>query len=1235
MRYLVAMHAGRKAKRKSYGEGEQTAVLSVEAVGEPDSLALTGDVAEKRDGSTTGLPFGADTGIPKAGPSFPGDQRSTSCQQPGPFFSAFSFSGGIFTAFPRRLSGRCFFYVLLTLLLLLLSIVLLFGTLQHTQKIYRLRPRQTAELQRRTLQRLLVELSGCDSELRRGTNGNVVVFSDFQPPTSGDRQLESNPPLRSPQACISLASLSCVCNLMRSLEPPVRTPGNQRQTQRELGEGAQLLKKKEAQDSSADISAGAVAGWLVSRLLHPCPECCQGESDADGTSLFACKEDEASCLLRANSPSQSCCQWPDSSSSFVSPACRASSASALLSDIRTSCPLRSARVSLDLLSEWCLDTRVYEAHPADHQGSGGFCSGDSSSLSCAAGNNEGTSERVRCCPFSSVSPSSADVSTEILQAETPSCLPYPSFNFFSPSPFPRNILLFFYHEYGMPTSFLDPDRPLLVCTEADDPVYRLLVAMSPLSWLRQLLSSTLSFFSSTFSGKVERAVAVNTRDDQDSLKPGLRESHSKRRTSIAAPRANSPPGRFTDVSFTELTQRCMPDNSSTSGAHLLPDCKWLNFEAVLLSLLASFPSAARSSHSSPFSAPASSFDSSVPSLAPSSHLSLPSNPQNLAAGTSTKRAAAYTDALRVAYGGLLPHYFLRSLDRHIGRGVHEEGGEEASSLLSTASSSPPHDSSEQVSDPLALSDPSDGSSVSRLLHPSLVSSGPQPSSCFSSSTRNSSTSLASLLPPSSLVFDFSVFSTPCYPFSRFLHRRLLGWGGLQMHLILFAGWTHSFFASEPLILLHVPRALFLALISAYRGAILYEAVNWIESWFWAKAAGPACPEYPQSTRGECKVGVHGDSAGSGRIREQARGQCARAEGGGGTTAGEGGGGCRKGYAVGMKQEGRSTTGRDQSGQGGAVAGHTGGHDHTSPQQAEGAGDEEESREEEKSESDRGGACWWRRRDFSDHVVLYIMAILFMAVEVSAARSSHFPPSFTSGVCTPRGEEMTEHNLLCSTPWGFLRSLSFILWPSPGLVYAVVFCYYGFLIACCLHMAYYTALFFHSPEEVWIGFVGGVVFLVLPVVLLVEVLERPSLQRIGIGSGEKKAAERAAALATAGLEGSPERPADDDTPQAFSIRAGGAADEEEKPFEKIGTAASEISEGVGEADGLVEMKSWDVRTPEGVTPRESVVTAFMRHVIDSFPRRRRMSGVLETNSVVMDGEASEQGDEEEEEKPKKA
>lgn len=450
-----------------------------------------------------------------------------------------------------------------------------------------------------------------------------------------------------------------------------------------------------------------------------------------------------------------------------------------------------------------------------------------------------------------------------------------------------------------------------------------------------------------------------------------------------------------------------------------------------------------------------------------------------------------------------------------------------------------------------------------------------------------------------------------------------------MHLILFAGWTHSLFASEPLTLLHVPRALFLAVISAYRGAILYEAVNWIEGWLWAKAgASPTCPE-TVTHRGENNK-IPGYKGSCSRLGEQLGGRgCMRADGEAVSGDGEGDDACGAGDS-GVKEEGENKDG--DRWRRGVRIGLQAGDDGT--QNGEG-GEDEGSREEEKSEeSGGGGGCWWRRRDFSDHVVLYVMAILFMAVEVSAARSSHFPPNLaSSAICTPHRQEEMTGAVDYTTPLGFVRSLSLHLWPSPRLVYTVVFLYYGFLVACCLHMAYYTALFFHSPEEVWMGFVGGVLFLVLPVVLLVEVLERPSLQRIGIGSGEKKAAERAAALATDSPEIGPGRTAEDDTPQAFSITR--AADEAGKPFEHIGTIASEISDGAGEGEGLVELKSWDVRTPDGVTPRESVVKAFMRHLVDAFPRRRSGTGVLKTESAVLDGEISDQGEEDEEEKPKKA
>lgn len=680
MRYLIAMHARRKVKGTSYGEGEG-AGLSLEAV-EPGGPALAYGVAEKQDGSAATPRSSPKASIPsKVDTKLSPGKRSTACQQSGaPRSFASSFSWGNLMTFPRRLSGRCFFYVLLLFLLFLLFTVLLFGTLHHKQKIYRLRPKQTAELQRQTLQRLYWELFGCGSETASGagddTNSNMVSVSGLRPQDSpkDHHQLFARTPLRLSQARVSLASFRNVCKLMESLGRFVgdsHTYEDQHEVSQESkgdGDGS-VSKRKAMQNSSVGTSADAVAAWLVSRLLQPCPFCQEGDKRAEQGVCSSCKNEAFSPLRSLQCSSGCCCSWPPS---FVSPACRAVASSANLSDIYASCSIQSSRVSLDLLSGWCVDTGVSGIYSDDHLENGGSLSKrGTSSLSCTSVTGDGS--KTRCPVSSSVLPGGAHVSTDVLHAKPPSCVPSQAFNFFSPSPFPRNLLLFFFHEYGLPTSFLDPDRPLLVCTEADDPVHRLLVSLSSLSWLRQLVSSSVSFISSTFFEKTDRSTVLSSvLDEQQGSKGALRDGHSRNNMkSSVIP--------FSDVSFSELMQRCNHNNSSSlPGSHPLPDCSWLDFEAIILSLLAS----SHGRHSGVMSGRTSSFASAFASST-SLRFSLPSNLKNLAG--SSKRAVAYIDALRVSFGGLLPYYFLQSLDKHLQKAIGNAAEEDISSLSTSAS----------------------------------------------------------------------------------------------------------------------------------------------------------------------------------------------------------------------------------------------------------------------------------------------------------------------------------------------------------------------------------------------------------------------------------------------------------------------------------------------------------------------------------------------------------------------
>ncbi|XP_026194463.1 uncharacterized protein LOC113147600 [Cyclospora cayetanensis] len=157
------------------------------------------------------------------------------------------------------------------------------------------------------------------------------------------------------------------------------------------------------------------------------------------------------------------------------------------------------------------------------------------------------------------------------------------------------------------------------------------------------------------------------------------------------------------------------------------------------------------------------------------------------------RLILYASALRAATGGLLPSAFLRLFDQE----------KQAPSAASAA----------------------------RLWEISVAPSETPPPGEVSEAAEYAQSEKGAFgsLPLVSLQPEFAAFGTPCYPLARFLHQRLLGWGGLQLHLLLLGGWGFSLFSAAPLTLVHVPRAAFLSLLILYRGICLYTGFNWLGS----------------------------------------------------------------------------------------------------------------------------------------------------------------------------------------------------------------------------------------------------------------------------------------------------------------------------------------------------------------------------------------------------------------------
>ncbi|OEH73834.1 inositol phospholipid synthesis protein scs3p [Cyclospora cayetanensis] len=155
------------------------------------------------------------------------------------------------------------------------------------------------------------------------------------------------------------------------------------------------------------------------------------------------------------------------------------------------------------------------------------------------------------------------------------------------------------------------------------------------------------------------------------------------------------------------------------------------------------------------------------------------------------RLILYASALRAATGGLLPSAFLRLFDQE----------KQAPSAASAA----------------------------RLWEISVAPSETPPPGEVSEAAEYAQSEKGAFgsLPLVSLQPEFAAFGTPCYPLARFLHQRLLGWGGLQLHLLLLGGWGFSLFSAAPLTLVHVPRAAFLSLLILYRGICLYTGFNWL------------------------------------------------------------------------------------------------------------------------------------------------------------------------------------------------------------------------------------------------------------------------------------------------------------------------------------------------------------------------------------------------------------------------
>lgn len=247
--------------------------------------------------------------------------------------------------------------------------------------------------------------------------------------------------------------------------------------------------------------------------------------------------------------------------------------------------------------------------------------------------------------------------------------------------------------------------------------------------------------------------------------------------------------------------------------------------------------------------------------------------------------------------------------------------------------------------------------------------------------------------PGELAFDFSNWISPCYPFARFLHARLLGLGGLELHLILAGGWLHSVLSAAPVTLVHVPRAAFVAALSLYRGLLLFVGLNVVQS----------------------------------KVLELLR----------------------------PAEEGAEWTLRG-----------------------------------------------WEDFDLSDHVVLYVLVVIVASIETAAAING-WRRSFGGEEALPAGAASRRPRRGAGL---FRTSLS----AAPAVA---VSAYYAVVCGCCFFMAFYTALFFHTPLEVWGAFAVGLLFLLAPTLLILEGLQTPSLRRLGLlstAAPQRKAASNARA-----------------------------------------------------------------------------------------------------------------------------
>ncbi|KEP66069.1 UNVERIFIED_CONTAM: hypothetical protein HHA_313030 [Hammondia hammondi] len=896
---------------------------------------------------------------------------------------------------PGRLSGRCYFCLHLASLLLILCLVLLAGTLQHDQKIYRLRPKQVAELQLHTTQRLR---DACGRAARATASPRdldaVVQLASLSPSgvSQSDLSLESRK--RDAQNAltytrpwhrdISSASIERIC---RHVRRAFFSPGDAGEAS-EDGDATAPIQFVE--DSGKDVSGSAaesITATSVLRFLRPC--------EGRETHPPPCMPSPAGSSLPPASTRT--CRAPWCGFTDLSQLClplapladvhvKAGDAAGLAAreepcDVQTRCAALRAATLQSGLSETCSVAPSF-----------GVCGKDFSSASSATLSDEREDSSLPSTFGSSgVSPSSAD-----------SGLSPPSVAF------PHSVSLFFFHREGLPSSFLDPARPILACTEADSPFLHLFSFLGTSSAYRMLSASFVSLLSSAYNLFSLTAGAERT---DDAAAPGRdsrrREESGRRKTRELVATKNNEESSLDPVASNSPLRLCAENVGDASRDQRLSD-----FELGLVSLLEVSP--CQGDCSELWSAPGFLDGGGV------------------AAQAQRHRTEKYASAMRAAFGNLLPQFFLLSYESAL-----------ASCEETEAAATPP------------LLTSSSGNSTGRADAEASDTSAPSQDPDLAEAP------VTSFLPNSALMFDFAVFSTPCYPFSRFLHRRLVSWGGLQFHILLFAGWLHSLFAPEPLILLHVPRALFLGLVSAYRGAVLYEGLNWIEKMVWTQKTSNE-----RSERGTAR-------------EKHAKGEAEK----------------REDPAL-LKTAPRSL-GAEASGP------------HTEANDAEGkrTNDSPSTDPDGSGGNEKNEGGWWARKDLSDHVVLYVMAIVFMSIEVAAARSSHAPPSFSPEVASADGDASQKRVFSKWLSSLFPRRIS-------SFVYGAVFVYYGFLFVCCLHMAYYTAVFFHTPEEIWVGLTVGVCFLVLPILLLLEVLEWPSLQRIGIGSGEKKAAERAAAAAAA-------------------------------------------------------------------------------------------------------------------------